>query len=160
MKDESTVVLRSDSDLNPTDLTDLCGLSVGVVTGDTFDTFFTSEADQCADAGRPAWKVVRHNAFPESALALKSGRVDAYPQQAPLALFAVGQDKGLKAATTISYKEGLLSATMRKDDTELQGALQKVLQEMVDDGTYVSILKKWELEEYAVERITLNAGTV
>jgi len=36
--------------------------------------------------------------------------------------------------------------------------ISEALQGMIDDGTYGKVLKKWDLEQGAVEKITINSG--
>jgi polar amino acid transport system substrate-binding protein len=46
-----------------------------------------------------------------------------------------------------------------KKGSELSKALQASLQAMVDDGSYMAILKKWGVENGAIDKITINAAT-
>jgi len=45
-----------------------------------------------------------------------------------------------------------------KKKPELSEAVKVALQSMIDDGTYQTILKKWDLELGAIKTVTVNAG--
>lgn len=44
------------------------------------------------------------------------------------------------------------------DDKELATAVQTALQELIDDGTYVELLKAWNVEGMAIDTATINGG--
>lgn len=47
---------------------------------------------------------------------------------------------------------------INKANPELVTAVTATLQSMVDDGSYGAILKKWNLESGAVQKIEVNKG--
>ncbi|MER7366141.1 transporter substrate-binding domain-containing protein [Nonomuraea wenchangensis] len=46
-----------------------------------------------------------------------------------------------------------------KADTELRTALQKALQALMDDGTYLKILSKYGVENIALTKAEIDQGT-
>jgi polar amino acid transport system substrate-binding protein len=47
---------------------------------------------------------------------------------------------------------------LSKKKPELSEAVKVALQSMIDDGSYATILKKWDLELGAIKTATINAG--
>lgn len=76
---------------------------------------------------------------------LKAGRIDAIINDFPTSLYIVKENPGLILADTISTGEqyGIVFAP---DTPELLEAVNEVLKEMKDDGTYQQIYDKWFAE--------------
>ena len=47
---------------------------------------------------------------------------------------------------------------VRKDDTQLRGALQSALKAIIADGTYDQILQKWNVSKGALKTAAINGG--
>jgi polar amino acid transport system substrate-binding protein len=47
---------------------------------------------------------------------------------------------------------------MKQDNKELIDAMQKALQELIDDGSYGKILAAWNVQQMAIDTATINDG--
>jgi polar amino acid transport system substrate-binding protein len=139
---------------------DLCGKSVGVENGTTEADNLNGTGDYkttgglpaaCKKAGLAAIDVKPFTKDSDALLALQSGKVAAYFTDSPVAGYYVVQQPDLfelvSGLTLDDVKEGI---SVSKDKTGLSAAVKTALQSMIDDGTYVNILKKYGVESGAV----------
>ncbi|KQV23750.1 MULTISPECIES: ABC transporter substrate-binding protein [unclassified Kitasatospora] len=92
-------------------------------------------------------------------LALGSGRIDAYLGPNPTAAFHVAQTGETRIIGTYSGAGaevlGKIAATTKKDNG-LARAVHEAIGEIVKNGTYGQVLKRWGLENEAVQSSELN----
>jgi len=131
-------------------LEDLCGLTVAVQEGTIQqDMLDDLNADGCADN---QIDVVTFDQNPLAVEELRVGGAVAVLADFPVALNDANESDGdLEVVgdqfpTLMPYGIGL-----RKESTELKSALEDALQEMMDDGSYDSVLEDWGLESAALE---------
>src|SRR5260370_33984182 len=142
---ESFVVIKGSSK-HPTQLSDLCGLTVAVEKG-------TAELDEAnglnKSGGTCASKNVKIQAFDKDTDALrelKKGSVDGHFTGSPVACFEMRHDSGLALSGGVIEiaPEGI---RVRKGDTAIEDPISKAFKAIEDDGTYNTILKKWGLQD-------------
>jgi polar amino acid transport system substrate-binding protein len=133
--------------------TDLCGKAVGAETGTTEvdalnGTAGTDYAGKglsaaCTKAGKAAINVKTFAKDSDALLALQSGQVDCYFSDSPVAGYYAVQhpDQFELAGLTLNVaKEGI---SVGKGNPKLESAVKAALQSMMDDGSYLAILKKY-----------------
>ena len=143
---ESFVVAKSSS-LNLTKLSDLCGHKVAAESG----TFELDEANGLNKAGAPcAGNKVTVTTFQkdtEALTELKKGNVEIHFTDSPVAAYEIQKDPGnLKISGGIIEvaPEGI---AMRKNDAALSGPVTAAFNQIKSDGTYASILAKWNVSD-------------
>ena len=143
---ESFVVAKSSS-LNLTKLSDLCGHKVAAESG----TAELDEANGLNKAGAPcAGKKVIVTTFQkdtEALTELKKGNVEIHFTDSPVAAYEVQKDPGnLKISGGIIEvaPEGI---ALRKNDAALSGPVTAAFNQIKSDGTYASILAKWNVSD-------------
>ncbi len=101
-----------------------------------------------------SWKEIRSmSTLPEAILDLKLGRVDAVIAGPDSANYYI--QKTLNQAekfkmVDVGYSEGQGGIALRKEDTTIQTELQKVVEEIIKDGTASKITLKWlGVDKYA-----------
>ena len=52
------------------------------------------------------------------------------------------------------------AVAVKKGDTATAQAVQKALQKLIDDGTYMKILKHWGVESGAIDKSEINPTDV
>lgn len=132
-----------------TDLTQLCGLTIATGAGTTFETTLNARKNVCADAGRKPYEV---KAFSDGAAiltALQQGRVDTvmstinglrYQAAQPAAgVKFIGEFHRLDVG--FAFKKG----------SALTPAFQAAVNELIKDGTYQQILRKWGTTDSAIK---------
>jgi polar amino acid transport system substrate-binding protein len=146
-RDYSSFATAADSDFEPKAGTDLCGHPVGVLKGSAEEASITTLNDSCDDP-------MKISAFPDQSagfLALSSGRVDAVVTgRGPLEAASKKSD-----AFKISGEYGggpCATAVARTEySDEMLKAVQAGIQELIDNGTYAEILKKWDTDYGALD---------
>ena len=58
----------------------------------------------------------------------------------------------------IEGDESVWGIAMKQDNKELIDAVQKALQELIDDGSYGKILGAWNVQQMAIDTATINDG--
>ncbi|MEU1123466.1 ABC transporter substrate-binding protein [Streptomyces sp. NPDC005899] len=137
-----------------TDLTQLCGLTIGTGAGTTFEATLTAQKGVCAKAGKKPYdvKVYAENAATLSAL--QQGRIDVL----------MSTINGLRyQATQPAAQTTFLGEYHRLDvgfafakGSPLTKAFQAAVDELIKDGTYARILEKWGTSASAIETSRIN----
>ncbi|TAM70116.1 MAG: ABC transporter substrate-binding protein [Microbacteriaceae bacterium] len=137
---------------------DVCGLKVAAQNGGSAPLIYLPALDkQCAAAGKDPIEILGYDTQDDATAALTLGRVDAMVADSPVVGYAVRLSKG-KLVTSDVYDSTLSGTPMLKDRGTFAKALQTSLQELMDDGTYLSILKYWGVEDGAIDTIQINGA--
>ncbi|MBT2415280.1 ABC transporter substrate-binding protein [Streptomyces sp. ISL-12] len=155
--DGTGFAVRDDSELKEVDdLKRLCGLRVGTGTGTTFEADLEAASKECVADDR---KPITISTYPDAAahfLALRQGRVDVLMTTSSVLRYAATQQPDLRYLNEIERKNiGL--AVMK--GSPLAEPLKDAVNQLIKDGTYARILKKWQLEPAAVEKSVVNPPT-
>lgn len=146
--------VRRDSDLPPvTDVTQLCGKTIGTGAGTTFEATLTANRHRCAELGRPEYQVQVFNEQSAQYSALQQHKVD----------ILMSTINGLRYATTQQPNIKFLNEFRRLDvgfalkkDSPLAPALQAAVDKLIKDGRYAQILHKWGTTPSAIPASQLN----
>ncbi|WP_311477129.1 ABC transporter substrate-binding protein [uncultured Gulosibacter sp.] len=137
---------------------DLCGKTLAVVDAGSSAALVDEMSQECVDAGKPAYEVLRFDGDQSVNLALKSGRADATVTDYPVAQWHASNPENKLDSVAIEGDESIWGIGVGNDDEEFAKVLQEALQELIDDGTYAKILAAWEVDEMAIETATINGG--
>lgn len=143
---------------NVSEPADLCGIKVGIVKGTTETEDADAQTKECQDKGKPAVDVTIFPGQNQTILALQTGRVDVVLLDSTSGS-AVAKDSGGKLEMLPPYMAGPFGIVFQKGSDQLQKAVQKAMQEISSDGTYLNILKKYGQEQGAVTEFPINGGT-
>lgn len=158
------VLVQEGNPLNVKRVADLCGRKVALVKGSTPPAMIVKERQaQCAEKKLPPIDVIIYPDGVTCQLAIRSGSADAWISAGAAAAFvAATADEG-KAFDYITDPDGLAGTVyfadgvaVPRDNKNLLEAVQKGLQAIIDDGTYLAVLKKYGQEEFAVTKATIN----
>ena len=159
---QSFVVAKGNPDaIKTTD--DLCGKSVGVENGTTEADHLNGTGDYktsgglnkaCTTAGKAAIDIKPYQKDSDALLALQTSKVSAYFTDSPVAGYYITQHPDqfdLVPNLTLSLiKEGISVAKGTSGPTQLETSVKAALQSMIDDGTYLKILTKYNVQSGAV----------
>jgi len=116
-------------------LSELEGKTIGVTLGETSEKWVREQGK---------YEVRTYKGLPEMLLDLGSGRIDAVVADDVPVLVAIGKSNApieqVKDDQLPRYDIGI---AVRKNNPELQAAMQKALDDMMADGTYKAISEKW-----------------
>jgi polar amino acid transport system substrate-binding protein len=130
---------------------DLCGKKIAAETGTTEVDYLQGTGDYkgqglsaaCQKASLPAINVKSFGKDSDALLALQSSQVDAYFADSPVAGYYTVQHPDLFALSGLTLGVALEGISVAQDHTALRDVVQQALVAMINDGTYLSILKKY-----------------
>jgi polar amino acid transport system substrate-binding protein len=135
-------------------LADLCGKTVAVEKGTTQQSDAEAQSKKC---GAKAVKVLT---FPDqngANLALSSGRAQVGMADSPVAAFLVKKSGGQFKLVGKSYGFAPYGIAIPKN-SGLAPAIQAALQQLIKDGRYLSILKRYSIQSGAIKAPAINAA--
>jgi polar amino acid transport system substrate-binding protein len=154
LTDGQALLAPSSSTLSKvTDITELCGQTVGTGAGTTFQTILTKNAAKCAAAGKKPYTVQYFSDNAAIWLGLSNGRIDAY----------FGPTLGLEYdATHVPNVKflGQISSTavgfVTAQGSPLAKLLSEAVNELISDGAYGGILAKWSIAGNGIADSAVN----
>jgi polar amino acid transport system substrate-binding protein len=137
---------------------DLCGKKIAAEAGTTEVDYLNGSGDYagqglsaaCTKAGKPAINVKTFGKDSDALLALQAAQVDAYFADSPVAGYYTVQHPDQFALSGVELGVALEGISIAKSNTGLRDSVQQALVSMVDDGTYLTILKKYGDESGAI----------
>jgi len=135
-------------------LADLCGKTVAVEKGTT------QQADAEAQSKKCGAKAVKVLTFPDqngANLALSSGRAQVGMADSPVADFLVKKSNGQFKLVGKSYGFAPYGIAIPKN-SGLAPAVLAALQDLMKDGRYMAILKRWSIASGAIDNPAINAA--
>jgi polar amino acid transport system substrate-binding protein len=141
-----------------TSIEDLCGLRVAVQEGTIQVEYLEGSpeagggmSEDCVNAGGDEITVLKFPSDPEAVQALLAGQADAEIADYPVATYSVTQNEGrIEIVSGYQFDPGNYGIAVRKTSSELRTVLEAALARIKADGTYDTILAKWELEAGAL----------
>lgn len=129
------VFVKEDSPVQSLD--ELKGKTLGVTLGETHEKWAREQG---------GWDIRTYKGLPELFLELNAGRVDAIVvDNIPVAVAVKETGEKIRQLDTPDIEGGsvAIGIAIRKDNPELKAAMQKALDEMMQDGTYEKIAMEW-----------------
>jgi polar amino acid transport system substrate-binding protein len=146
--------VRRDSDLAEiTDVTQLCGRTIGTGAGTTFEATLNANRDRCAQVGRAPYEV---QVFAEQSAmysALQQGKVEVLMSTINGLRYATTQQPGLRFLN--EFRRLDVGFALPKS-SPLAPALQAAVNRLIADGTYQRILHKWGTTASAIPSSQIN----
>jgi polar amino acid transport system substrate-binding protein len=137
---------------------DLCGANVAAGKGSLSEKLATEQAHKCKDAGKPQLNVLSFEDAAASTLQVQNGRADAVIIDYVIAAYSSKQS-GKTEVVGDPFHAQFHGAATKKGNEGVTKALVAAFDQIIKDGTYGEILKKWELDRLAMEKPILNAAT-
>ncbi|MFJ3206187.1 ABC transporter substrate-binding protein [Streptomyces sp. NPDC086989] len=136
------------------DLTQLCGLTIGTGAGTTFEKTLTAQKGVCAAAGKKPYDVKVFAETGAVTTALQQGRIDVVMSTINGLRHQAAQPA---AHTTFLGEYHRLDVGFAfKKGSPLTAALQAAVNELIKNGTYARILKKWGTTASAIDTSQIN----
>ena len=154
INDGQGFAVRKDSDLTAvTDITQLCGRTVGTAAGTTFESTLNAQRHRCAQTGKPEYQVQVYSETSALFSALNQGKVDVLMSTINGLRYGVSQQPNLKFLN--EFRRLDVGFALKKD-SPLAPALQAAVNKLIQDGTYQRILKKWGTESSAIPQSQIS----
>ena len=141
-------------------LEDLCGRTVAVQRGTTYETALKDQSKKCTDGGKKALNIESFDNDTEAQTRVKSGGAVAGINDYPVAVDLANKADGGKAFEVINkqYDAGPFGIVLSKKNTELRDALKEAVDAIIKDGSYQKVLEKWGAQSGAIEQSAINGG--
>ncbi|MGW0993239.1 ABC transporter substrate-binding protein [Streptomyces sp. NPDC002523] len=150
---------KKGSGLKVTGPKDVAGRTVAVGSGTNQEKLLIEWSKEDVKAGRKPVNIKYYQNDSDTYLALQSGRIDLYLGPNPTAAYRAATTGKTEVVGTYSGAgrtlQGLIAATTKKDNG-LVRALADALDEIIDNGTYAKVLKRWGLSDEAVATSEIN----
>lgn len=146
---------------NPKALTadQTCGGRIAVVRGSLQQTtFLPAQEESCKKAGKPAPTADVYQTAPQAQLALQSNRVDGVLADAPPLADAAKKNPEKFETVGPLLKNPNPGGVALPKDSKLTAAVNAAINELISDGTYSSILDKWNLGDIKIEKSEINGA--
>ncbi|MEV4613306.1 ABC transporter substrate-binding protein [Kitasatospora sp. NPDC049258] len=138
---------------------DVAGRTIAVASGTNQEKLLISWNEANLKAGLKPVDIKYFQNSSDYYLALSSGRIDAYLGPNPTAAFHAAQTGETEVVGTYSGAGdqvlGKIAATTKKDNG-LVKALNGAINEVLKNGSYASVLKRWGLSEEIVQSSEIN----
>ena len=152
LKIGQSFMVQAGNPANISSVASLSGKSASVETGTTNKDYLDAQSKQLQSQGKKPIKVVTFPKDTDAANALKTGKVDAYFGDAPVAAYYIEKDPSSFSTGGTPVNPISIGIAIVKSDTELQAAVKQAVSAMYADGTIDKILTKWKLAK-AVEKL-------
>ncbi|MET7656941.1 MULTISPECIES: ABC transporter substrate-binding protein [unclassified Streptomyces] len=141
-------------------LDDLCGQTVAVQRGTTYEEALQAQSKTCTGAGKKALKIESFENDTEAQTRVKSGGAVAGVNDYPVAV-----DMARKAGNGNTfevlekqYEAAPFGIVVDKKNTQLRDALKEAVDAIIKDGSYQKVLEKWGAESGAIKASAINGG--
>jgi polar amino acid transport system substrate-binding protein len=118
-------------------LEDFKGRTVGVILGETHEKWAREQ---------PGWDIRTYKGFPELLMEMENKRVDAIVVDSIVGLLSIKKSGKPIQKISLPQIEGgdiNIGIAIRKGNPNLKAAMQKALNDMMEDGTYTKICMDW-----------------
>ncbi|MEO5477646.1 transporter substrate-binding domain-containing protein, partial [Bifidobacterium adolescentis] len=85
-----------------------------------------------------------------------TGKADVFYADSPVAGYAISQTDDQLEALGEDVGVTKEAVAIKKGDSDTAKAVQAAMQKLMDDGTYMKILKHWGVESGAVDKAEIN----
>ncbi|MFE6053284.1 ABC transporter substrate-binding protein [Kitasatospora sp. NPDC056446] len=137
-----------------TDLVQLCGLTIGTGAGTTFESTLNNRKNVCVDAGKKPYEVKAFSDNGALLTSLQQGRVDIQMSTINgLRHQAAQEASGIRF---LGEFHRLDVGFAFKKGSKLTPAFQAAVNQLIKDGTYERILRKWGVADSAIKESQIS----
>ncbi|MEW2387614.1 ABC transporter substrate-binding protein [Streptomyces venezuelae] len=137
---------------------DLCGKKIVVQRGTVSHDLAKAESKKCKGGKKIA--IEQFDNDQQAQTRLRSGGADAGSSDFPVAAYAVKTSGGGKDFELVGeqVEAAPYGIAVSKKNPELRDAIQAALDAIIKNGDYEKLIKKWGVEDGAVEKAEINGG--
>lgn len=136
---------------------DLCGKTVGASRRTSFPKEMENfSKETCEKNGKPALVIVGTEGSADARTQLRQKRLDAAVQGSETLPYLMNMEPNTFHIVGEPFTTVHQGIAVSKKDTQLRYALAKALKDMIADGSYDEVLKKWELQSAGLKEVMVN----
>jgi len=132
-------------------LDDLSGKKVAALNGSTIRVLLEEHNKKLQQAKKAPMKLVIYSTDTDAFQALRFGHADAYGTTVESAGWYQSIAPDLFETGVPSFARILTGVGIHKEDKALSAAVEQIIKAMQADGSYLQILKKWNIEDDKLE---------
>lgn len=136
----------------------MCGKKVATQRGTTSHEILKAQTKKCVKDGEKKISVEAYDTDDQARVRLKAGGVVADISDFPVAAHAASSSGDFEVVGE-QMESAPYGMAVSKSNTELRSALKAALEAVIEDGTYAKALKKWGVEDGAVDEVEINGGS-
>jgi len=142
-------------------LDDLCGQTIGLQRGTTQEDVAKTQDKKCQSSGKGGLNILTFDKDTDALQSLKAGRSVADMNDFPVAAYNAKTSNNGNDFEVVGeqIEAGPYGIAVPKTNEQLRNAIQEALQAIIADGTYDSVLAKWNLQQGALKTAAINGGT-
>ncbi|RFU84004.1 ABC transporter substrate-binding protein [Streptomyces triticagri] len=137
-----------------TDLTQLCGSTVGTGAGTTFEATLNAKKSVCTKAGKKPYNVKVYSENAATLTALQQGRIDVVMSTINGLRYQAAQPSS--GTEFLNEYHRLDVGFTFKKGSKLTKAFQSAVDELIKSGAYAKILDKWGTKASAIDASRIN----
>jgi polar amino acid transport system substrate-binding protein len=143
------------------DLSTLCGHVIDVEKGTSQEAALTKQQAACKGVGLGEITIVEAPSDEAALQLFLAGKSEAHVSDYPVVAYLARTLGGGRSFAVIGHQFGIVpfGIAVAKRNAPLRERVQRALAEVIRDGTYDALLKRWGLEQGALRSASLNAGT-
>lgn len=130
---------------------DLCGLAIGVQRGTVQVDDLVARNEACKAAGKPEIQMSELQQQTDVTLALTANRIVAMLADSPVVAYAVTTTQNAVEQLGATYDTAPYGIVIKKGQAQYPEAVRGAVQALIDDGTYKTILEKWNVSDGAIQ---------
>jgi polar amino acid transport system substrate-binding protein len=142
------------------DLSSLCGLRVDVERGTSQEAALMEQSKRCVALGLSPLKLMAFATDDEGFQAFAQGKSDTHVTDFPVVAYLARSNDHKYEVAGRQFDLVPYGIAVPKGDPALRAGVVAALREVISDGTYDVLLKKWGLEQGALRSAPVNAGTL
>jgi len=145
---------------NPSQLStmeDTCGHTIAVAEGGHPVALLTKQSASCTAAGKKAVTIKQFPDVNQAILAVQNNRADATITDFTKSAYEVGHSKGTLEQAGDPFAPSKAGWAVPKN-SPLTPALSDAIDALIQDGTYASILAKWQIAQAKVSKAVVNGA--
>lgn len=144
LENKQIIIVRNDSDINTK--ADLSGKKIGIQLGSSSQDALTADTETTESLE----EIIKYSNNTEALMDLKAGRVDAVVVDEILGRYYIGKKPGEFKVAEEDFGKEAYGIGFRLSEDNLRDEVDKILDEMKEDGTAGKISKEWFGEDIVV----------
>ena len=140
---------------------DLCGKTVTTIRGTSYPDTIKDFSDQtCVAAGKAPITVMADTDVPMMMISLRTGRAQAGMQGLESVPAIMDNEPGTYRPLGDPLTAVYMGMAFTKENTVLRDAFISALKQVIANGTYDDLIKKWKLDLSAYKDVTVNGAAL
>ena len=156
----TAIYVQKGNPKNINSVDDLCGQTVAVQSGTTYEQMLKDQSKKCTDAGKKKLTIESFDNDTEAQTRVKSGGAVAGVNDYPVAVDIARKADGGNAFEVVGEQvdAGPFGIAVEQGEQGATSALEAAVNAIIEDGTYKKILTKWGAETGAIDKAAVNGG--